>query len=478
MTETNPLLGESRRGGPAPKRFIFVIAVISGLGGLLFGYDTANIAVALLSISDQFALTTQMEGVVASVVFVGAMAGALLGGPLSDRFGRRRLVLLVALVFTVGALGQALSPDVNTMLVFRLLLGLAVGGASSLVPVYVAELAPARLRGGLMVFFQFMVAFGQLIAYLTGYLLTGPGSWRWVFGLGIVPALVCLVGMVFMPETPRWLLKRGREQDARMVLERVVDGGPKEVEDELREIRKVEQAENTGGWRDVGKRWSRPAVVIGLIVSTFAQVAGVDGLVTFAPTILSDAGFGDSVAILTSVGIGAMLVLGAAAGILLVDRIGRRRILLLLLPFSAVSVAVLALTFLSPNVTELRWLVVGSLLAYIGFNGASIQVVVWLIGPEIFPLGIRGSAMGLAAITVWGFAFLITLTILPIIDAVGQTATLLFFAFTNVACWLFVKLWVPETKGRSLEQIELALLDEGSFQSNLKASETHPVRSA
>lgn len=463
----------SAKAGTTPtpvNRYIYLIAGISGLGGLLFGYDTGNIAVGLLSLSDHFQMSLELQGIVVSTLAVGAIVGSLTAGTLSDKFGRKRIVLIVAVLFALGALGQGLSPNVATLIGFRFILGFAAGSSCSLIPVYVAELAPARVRGAATVFFQFMVGTGQLIAYVTGFVLHDFGGWRAIFVLGAIPATVLFAGMLFLPETPRLLMRKGDEAAARSVL-RKVRNLKEDVGPELAEIRNISQQEDTGGIRDIGKRWARPAIVIGVLISAFAQLTGIDAVVTYAPTILTDAGFGESASIITSIGVGAMLVCGAGVGILTVDKIGRRRIMLLMLPGSALSIAVLGLTFLNQTIAGgTQWIVVVSLLAYIFFNGASIQVAVWLIGPEIFPLAVRGASMSLASATVWGFNFVVTFSTLIVIEWIGRPAFFLGLSAVTIVCWLFVYVWLPETKGKTLEQVEQALLKPGSFRANLASS--------
>ncbi|MGI9050984.1 MAG: sugar porter family MFS transporter [Rubrobacteraceae bacterium] len=448
--------------------FVYVVAAISALGGLLFGYDTGIIASALIFISKAFGLSSFAKEVVVSAILVGAIVGAILGGLLADRFGRRRIVITVAIIFAIGAVWAALSPSVGSLVASRFVLGLSVGGASSMVPVYIAELAPAKIRGGLVVLFQLMVAIGELISYLVGYALAGPGGWRWMFALAVIPAAILLVGMLFLPESPRWLMKRGLTDAARSVLRRV-RSDEKSVEDEINDIREVERQEEAGSWRDLRRPWVRPALVVGLGIAMFSQITGINAMVYYAPTILSSAGFGNSVALLTGVGVGALLVIGAAAGTLLVDRIGRRNILLFLLPGAALSMGVLGLAFLAPDRTgTVGWIVVISLLAYIAFNGASIQVCVWLIPSEIFPLSVRGPAMSLSTVFVWGFDLLVALTALSLIKAIGTTSVFWLYGLMNLVCWVFVYFLLPEPKGHSLEEIEIALHQRGRFKTNLE----------
>jgi len=456
---------------------VYAVAAISALGGLLFGYDTGIISSALLFLSRDFGLSPREQEVVVSAILVGAMVGALGGGALSNRFGRRRIVMAVAVVFAVGAVGAALAPGTASLVAARFVLGLSVGGASAMVPVYIAEMAPPRIRGRLMVLFQLMVAIGQLIAYVCGYLLAGSGGWRWMFALAVVPAAVLLVGMTRLPESPRWLVEAGHADRARAVLARL-RRPEDDVDAEIAEIHALQDRLPSNPWRELRRGWLRPALVAALGIAMFSQLTGINAVVYYAPTVLTDAGFGDSVALLTGIGIGVMLVAAGIAGTLLVDRIGRRRILLLLMPGSALAMGVLAVAFLPQHVSVTQqWVIVAALFAYIGLNGVSMQSVVWLLGPEILPLAVRGPATSLAALTLWGFDLLIAITALTMVNSIGRTATFGIYAVMNVLCVVFVARYVPEPKGRSLEQIEQALRRPGRFARELEdLDREQPVR--
>ncbi|PRY12156.1 sugar porter family MFS transporter [Kineococcus rhizosphaerae] len=458
-------------------RLVYAVAATSALGGLLFGYDTGIISSALLFLSRDFDLSSRQQEIVVSAILVGAMVGALGGGALSNRLGRRRIVAAVAVVFGVGAIAAALAPDTGSLIAARFVLGLSVGGASAMVPVYIAEMAPPGIRGRLMVLFQLMVAIGQLVAYVCGYLLAGSGGWRWMFALAVVPAVVLALGMTRLPESPRWLVEAGRVEEARRVLARL-RRPEDDVDAEIAGIHAVQDRLPTNPWKELRKGWIRPALVAALGIAMFSQLTGINAVVYYAPTVLTDAGFGDSVALLTGIGIGVMLVAAGIAGTLLLDRVGRRRILLLLMPGSAIAMGVLALSFLPEQTsTAQQWVIVGALFAYIGLNGVSMQSVVWLLGPEILPLAVRGPATSLAALTLWGFDLLIAVTALSAVNSIGRTATFGLYALMNVLCIVFVVRYVPEPKGRSLEQVEQALRRPGRFVDNVAAADV-PVRDA
>ncbi|MFJ6851857.1 sugar porter family MFS transporter [Streptomyces sp. NPDC091271] len=465
----------SAEDAPRTPAAVYAVSAVSALGGLLFGYDTGIISGALLHLREDLDLTSREQEIVVSVILLGAMAGALVSGRLAVRHGRRKVVVAVAVVFALGAAAAAAAPGVGSLVTARFVLGLAVGGASSVVPVYIAELAPAPIRGRLMVLFQLMVAIGQLIAYLCGWALADSGGWRTMFALAVVPAAALGIGMVFLPESPRWLIGRGRTDQALAVLARLRPDGYA-VRKEIAEI--TEAVAGTGGtavdgttsgrWRDLGQRWVRPALLIAVGIAAFSQLTGINAIVYYAPTILVDAGFGDSAALLTGIGIGAMLVVAGVVGAVAVDRAGRRRTMLWFLPGSAIAMAVLALAFLGPvDSPAQRWTVIIALFGYILCNGIGMQAVVWLIGPEILPLAVRGPATSLATVTLWGFDLVIALSALTAIRTIGQSGTFMVYALMNVACIVFVVTKVPETRGRSLETIERALRRGGSFRKAL-----------
>ncbi|WP_157975624.1 sugar porter family MFS transporter [Brachybacterium sp. YJGR34] len=440
-------------------RLVYAVAGVAALGGLLFGYDTGIIAGALLQLREDLDLSSREQEIVVSVILLGAMVGALIAGRLAVRYGRRSVVTGVAVVFGLGAIAAALSPNVAVLIASRFVLGLAVGGASSMVPVYIAELSPPVIRGRLMVAFQLMVAIGQLISFVCGLVLAEAGGWRLMFFLAVIPAVVLAIGMVFLPESPRWLIERGRRDEALRTLRRLRPHGA-DIEAEAEGIAAVATSSGTvaSPWRSLGQRWVRPALFIAIGIAAFSQLTGINAIVYYAPTILADAGFGDSVALLTGVGIGVMLVIAGVVGAIAVDKIGRRRTMLWFLPGSALAMAVLSVVFIDIPSTDLQqWVVIGSLFAYILFNGIGMQAVVWLIGPEILPLSIRGPGVSLSTLSLWAFDLLIAATALTAIRLIGQSGTFALYALMNVLCIVFVARKVPETKGRSLEEIENAL---------------------
>jgi MFS transporter, SP family, sugar:H+ symporter len=438
--------------------FNWLIYIFGALGGLLFGYDTGVIAGALLYINKDLELTPTLQGVVVSSLLVGAMLGSIVAGPLADAIGRRRLVLIAAVTFIVGAIGSALAPSAGVLILFRVVLGLAVGAASVIVPLYLAELAPTGIRGAIASLNQLMIVTGILVAYIVNLALAASGGWRWMLGLAVVPALVMLFGMLFMPETPRWLVSKDREPEAREILRRSRDEAA--VEKEIHDIKSVERQEE-GGVRELLAPWVRPALVVGMGLAILQQIVGINTIIYYAPTTLTNVGFGNSAAILANAGIGVLNVGMTLVAIWLIDKVGRKPLLLVGALGMALSLAILAITSLvlpEPKGLGLVGLItVACLAGFIVSFAVSWGPIVWVMLAEIFPLKIRGAAMGVATLLLWGANFVVSLTFPILLSAVGIGYLFLGYAVIGVLAFLFVRFFVVETKGRSLEEIEADL---------------------
>ncbi|WP_237561420.1 sugar porter family MFS transporter [Frateuria defendens] len=434
------------------------IAVIAALGGLLFGYDTGIIGVALLGLGRQFALDDTAKQLVTGAIIFGALFGCLGTGPVSDRFGRRRTVIGVGIVFAIGSILSAIAPSVGFLIASRFLLGLSAGSSTQIIPVYIAEVAPPAHRGKLVVLFQFMVVFGITVAYFTGFAL--GEHWRWMFGLGVVPAIVLLAGMFFLPESPRWLLVKGREREALDVLE-TVRGSDKQARAELAEIRTVADNQPQGRWRDLAQPWIRPAVIVGAAIAMFSQITGNNALIYYAPTILTKAGFSEETAVLATGGSTILVVIMTVIGSVLVDRIGRRRYLLWMIPGSIVALILMGILFQNggPATPVGRVLVVVCLAAYLMLNCGGFGVCIWLINAEVYPLFVRGKGASLGAFSHWIFDLAVTLSTLSLVTWLGATHTFWLYAVISFGALVFVYYLVPETYGKSLEQIEHELRD-------------------
>ena len=346
MSNTGAAAGRSR-GGTRKLVYFF-----GALGGTLFGYDTGVISGAILFINEDFALTPFLKGLVVASILIGAAVGAAGAGPLSDRLGRRNLILIAAAIFTVGAIGAALAPDTGVLIFFRVVLGLAVGAAALTVPLYLSEVAPTEIRGAISSLNQLMITMGILLAYIVDAILASAGAWRWMLGLAAIPSIVLLIGMYFMPETPRWLVSRHREDDARDVL--LQSRTEEETEEEIQEIKEVEREEEGSLKELLTASWVRPALIVAIGLAAFQQFVGINTIIYYAPTTFTKVGFTDQQAIYGEAIIGAINVVMTLVAIWLIDRLGRKPLLLAGVVGMVLSLTVLGIShFFLPQPSNL-----------------------------------------------------------------------------------------------------------------------------
>ena len=451
------------RGGDGNKLVYF----FGSLGGLLFGYDTGVISGAILFISQELRLTPFLEGLVVASLLLGAAVGAASAGPLSDRLGRRNLVIVAAILFTIGAIGAALSPNVAVLVLFRVVLGLAVGTAALVVPLYLSEIAPTEIRGAISSLNQLNIVVGILLAFVVNALLANAEAWRWMLGLAAIPSLVLLIGMFFLPETPRWLVSQDRDEDARDVLRR--SRNEEDTEKEIRDIREVEEQEE-GGLRELTASWVRPALIVAVGLAVFQQIIGINTIIYYAPTTLTNVGYGAAAAIYANLIIGVVNVLMTLVAIWIIDRVGRKPLLLVGLVGMVASLTILGLStlLLSEPSSPTDAVAVITLLCLAGFIisfAATWGPTVWVMLPEVLPLRIRGTAMGVAIFLHWIANFLVSQTFPSLLASVGPGPVFLGYAVIGVLAFVFVSAFVTETKGRSLEEIEADLQQKASFAS-------------
>ncbi|MBO0902816.1 sugar porter family MFS transporter [Jiella sonneratiae] len=438
------------------------IAATASLGGLLFGYDTGVISGALPFIKDQYGLSAGDQGLVVSIALAGAALGAGFAGGIADSLGRRKVIIAAAALFVVGALLCAFADSYLLLLAGRLVLGLAIGVASMLTPLYLSEMAPADKRGAVVSLNQMCITSGILISYLVDYAFSHvDGGWRWMLGLGAVPGIVLSVGMLFLPDSPRWLAGQGSLDDARDALRRI--NGPRDADAQLQELRTDLKRENgrVAPWSEMFTGKAKYALIVGVGLAVFQQITGINTVIYFAPTIFNSAGMPDtSASILATAGVGVVNVVMTFVALRLIDRAGRRSLLLTGLVGMAVTLAILAGGFFLGNSGLLAWITTLSVAAYVGFFAIGLGPVFWLLIAEIFPLAVRGRGMSIATVSNWVSNLVVSQVFLLLIDGVGSGSTFLLFAVLTVAAILFTLRLVPETKGRSLEEIEADLGDE------------------
>ena len=440
---------------PHNSTFIYVAATFAALGGLLFGYDTGVISGAELFFRQEFTLSTFALEVIVSGVLAGAATGALIGGRLADLFGRRKLLIATSIIFAAGAILCAAAESAGILVAGRIIVGFGIGLSSSAVPVYISEVAPADARGWQVSLFQLAITVGILLAYLVDYAFARVAGWRWMFGMAIIPAAIFGLGMAFLPESPRWLVQRGQRDVARSVLARI--RGTSDVEAELREIeRGLTQSRESGHLSDLLAPSLRPALIVGIGLAIFQQITGINTVIYYAPVIMQTAGISSaSGAILATAGVGVVNVLMTILSMWLIDRKGRRPLLLTGIAGMAITLGLLGLAFrVSSQSTALAWVAVISMMAYVASFAISLGPIFWLLISEIYPLKIRNSAEGLAATFNWGANLLITLTFLTLVEKLGASSTFWLYGVSAVGAWIFSYYFVPETKGRTLEEIE------------------------
>ncbi len=433
--------------------FVYAAASISALGGMLFGYDIGVISGAILFVQKQFSLSARMEEIVVSSVLLGSLAGAAAGGVLADRLGRRRLLIAAAIVFGLGGVGAALATSTPLLICARVIAGIAIGVASFVAPLYISEIAPVEIRGKLVSINQFAITIGIVISYLVDYAFAGSGAWRWMFAVAVVPAAAFGIGLIFIPDSPRWLAGRGRLDQARAVLNKIRN--PDQVASELSDIQES-LGRQKGNWSELWSPVLRSAMIVGIGLAIAQQITGINTVIYYAPTIFKFAGLtSSSAAILASVGVGLVNVLLTVVAMQLIDRVGRRPLLLISLAGMAASLALLGLAFSLPQFKSvLGWVSIGSLMAFVGSYAVGLGPVFWLILSEIYPLRIRGRAMSVGTAVNWTGNLLVALTFLTLTKALGKPGTFWLFGGVTIAAWFFAFFLVPETKGKTLEQIE------------------------
>jgi MFS family permease len=404
-----------------PRRRLLAWALSASLGGFVFGYELAVVSGALLFVRSDFGLGGFAQGVLVSVVPLGAMAGGLAAGRVADALGRRRALMLIAGLFIAATVLAATAPSYGVLLVGRAVTGVAVGAVSSTAPLYLSEIAPPEARGRLVTLNQLMISLGIVTAYLVSLAFSGSGSWRAMFAAALVPSAAMLAGMARAPDSPARLGERGP------------------------------------GLRGLARSAARPALLIAVGLAALQQLSAINAVIPYASTIMERTGLGASGSILSSVGVGVAGVIATVLSIRLVDRRGRRPLLLASAAATGISLALLGLTFEVSLGDAGSWLSLLCLLGYVTAFGVGLGPVFWLLIAEIFPPEARAAGAGLATAVNWFTAFAVGLVFVPLADAIGPGPTFWAFAAACAVAFVFVERYVPETKGRTFDEISASL---------------------
>ena len=433
--------------------FFIFIATIAALSGILFGYDTGVISGAILFINDQFHLNAQMNGLVVAMVLLGALLGAIGSGHLTDLWGRKALLILDASIFILGTFVTSLAPTIGALMLGRLLVGFAIGIASYVAPLYISEIAPIPYRGALVSLNQLAITIGILLSYIVDYFFAENANWRGMFLAGIVPAACLLIGMLVLPESPRWMIANGYKEKALSTL-KLLRGNEASAATEYSTIEESLKQQK-GNWRMLFSKRIRPTLVIGAGLAILQQVTGINTIIYYAPTIFKLSGFESATtAILATMGVGLVFVLFTLLALPFIDRWGRRPLLFAGVIAMAISLAVLALAFQERHLGLSKWIALLAMLVYIAGFAISLGPIMWLMISEIYPLKIRGLGASVATAANWGSNMLVAVTFLTLIEFLGPTGTfLIYFVISVLGLWFIYKI-VPETKDISLEEIE------------------------
>ncbi len=442
---------------------VLLTSAIAALAGLLLGYDTGSISGALGFIADAFHLDTVGKGGVISIVLVGGILGALINGIVADRLGRKLTVQGAALLFIAGAAASAFSPSAGALLASRFVLGLSLGAVSASAPLYIAEISPAAGRGRLVTLFQLAITIGILLGYFVDRSLTDSGDWRLMLGTSAVPASILLFGMSILPPSPRWLIKMGREEEARKTLLKISGGDLSHAEAELNEIRHVMSLETKGGLADMLRPPVSSALVTGIGLFLVQQFVGINTVMYYAPSLFREAGMGSpDTAILATVSVGVVNVLATFIAVWLIDKTGRKPLLYAGLGGMLISLTAIGGIFAGGSdggIGTGRATVI-AVWFYIACFAFSLGPIPWLIMTEIFPLNVRGRAVSIATMSSWGANLVVSFSFLPLFETTGAAFTYWLYALVSLLGIVFVWRFVPETKGMSLEEIEERLLSE------------------
>lgn len=435
--------------------WLYVVAIVASLGGLLSGYDTGVISGALLFINETWILPDTLQGFLVSSVLIGAVIGAATNGVLADIFGRKKIIMATALIFILGSVMCAFAPNVYVLIISRIFVGFAVGIVNFVVPLYLSEISPKNLRGTLVSLYQWAITSGILFSYfINAAFAQAVYNWRWMLFAGVLPGLILFVGMCLMSDTPRWLVSKNREDEAKVIFQKIEPDI--DTEKEIQDIKATLKTEGQDK-KFRFKKWMIMPFVVGVGIM-FAQICtGINTIIYYAPTIFKTAGFDSNLtAIYATTGIGVVNFVMTIVAVFFTDRLGRKPLLYFGLTGVMFSLFALGTSFAFANIlgSSLKWVAVGSLVTYIICFAMSLGPIGWILVSEVFPLKIRGVAMSICTVSNFAFNFFVVGSFPILLHRIGGAWTFWMFGAVSLLCIIFVYFFVPETKGISLEQIE------------------------
>lgn len=434
------------------KSYVILISVVAALGGLLFGFDTAVISGTINFIQPYFGLSEAGLGWTVSSLLFGCIAGVFLAGKAGDHYGRKKVLMLAALLFFVSAVGSASAHSLVFFLVARILGGIAVGVASILSPMYIAELAPAKYRGTLVSLNQLAIVIGILVAFFSNYLLvnTGENNWRWMLLVMAAPAVLLFFSLFLVPESPRWLVARNRNDDALKVL--IKTSGKEFALADLKEIEETLKNQEESKFSDLLAPKIKPLLFIGIILAVFQQITGINTIMYYAPKIFANVGQSNDLALLQTILIGGTNLVFTLVAMILIDRFGRK--LLIVTGSAGMMMMLTGLSVLFFTNQTSGGLVLVFIIGYIAFFAASLGPALWVVAAELFPNRLRSKGMSIAIVSLWIACTIVTIAFPIMLERLSGGLTFLIFALICLANLLYVLKYVPETKGKTLEELE------------------------
>jgi SP family xylose:H+ symportor-like MFS transporter len=438
------------------KIYILRLAITAALGGLLFGYDIAVISGTIPFITRVFELNDWWKGFVVSSLYLGCMIGAALAGRMSERYGRKKMLIASAVMFAITSVGSGLANHLLSFFIYRLIGGLGVGAAAMLSPMYIAEITPARIRGRYVAINQFTIVIGIQAAYFVNYLLlpVGENAWRWMFIAEAVPSILFFLSMFLVPETPRWLSKSGQNNKAEQVLNKI--GNSEFAKKTITDIRMTLDSETKGEMKMLFTKSMRLVLIIGIVLAFFQQWSGINVIFFYAPDIFAQTGAGIESQLFQTVIIGAMNVLFTLLAMWLVEKLGRKKLLLISSAGMAAGYIIIGILFFTNHLSGYILLIFA--LITVASYSTGLAPVTWVVLSEIFPNRVRGEGMAIATLSLWIGTFTLTLTFPALMANLKGSFTFWLYAAICVLGFIFILLTLPETKGKTLEELEQFLV--------------------